>query len=234
MTLRVGFDVDGVLADFRTAFEKTARRVLHHATNAPEDPECVRLSAVELDKVWQAIGRSHNWWASLGAFEPQQIPRLYELARTLRWEVTFLTKRPPSAGDTVQFQTQWWLEQHGFAMPSVITVPGSRGELANALRLDLVVDDQFVNCAEIVGASTARAVLVQRRREPAARDHALARGVGVVATLEEAIGVIERLHDVLPKRRGRLLRLTDWFFGGERRTDAPLAPTTPRPPLSER
>lgn len=230
--LRIGLDVDGVLADFRSAFEATARRVLHRDIDQAADPESVRLSVQDLDKVWQAIGRAHNWWASLGAYEAGQIPRLYELARVSRWEVAFLTKRPPSAGDSVQFQTQWWLEQHGFLMPSVITVPGSRGELANALRLDLVVDDQFINCAEIVGASTAKTVLLLRNGEPAARDRALARGIGVVATLQEAVSVMERVHHVLPKRRGRLVRLNDWFFG-QGGTEQPLAPRAPRPPLSE-
>jgi hypothetical protein len=48
----------------------------------------------------------------------------------------------------VQFQTQWWLEQNGFFLPSALTVLGSRGEVANALRLDIVVDDEQMNCAK--------------------------------------------------------------------------------------
>ena len=47
-----------------------------------------------------------------------------------------MTKRPPSAGDSVQFQTQWWIERFGFYLPAVLTVPGSRGDVANGLRLD--------------------------------------------------------------------------------------------------
>ena len=53
-----------------------------------------------------------------------EIARLYAMARASRWEVFFVTKRPPSAGDPVQFQTQWWLEQHGYYLPAVLTVPG--------------------------------------------------------------------------------------------------------------
>ncbi len=33
----------------------------------------------------------------------------------------------------------------------MVTVPGSRGELANALRLDVIVDDQLMNCVESCG-----------------------------------------------------------------------------------
>ena len=73
-----------------------------------------------------------------------------------------MTKRPPSAGDSVQFQTQWWIERFGFYLPSVLTVPGSRGDVANALRLDLIVDDQLINCVEVVSASPTKAILMQR------------------------------------------------------------------------
>lgn len=230
MALRLGFDVDGVVADFRTAFRATARRVLRRDIDAGGDPGS--QPAQDLERVWNTIASTHNWWTKVEPYEPRQIVRLYETARASRWEVVFLTKRPPSGGDTVQLQTQWWLEQHGFLMPAVVTVPGSRGDLANALRLDLAVDDQFINCAEIVGASTTKTVLLLRDEAPGVRDHATSRGIGVVSSLEEAIGVVERLHQVLPKRRGKLLRLSDWF--GNVGVDAPmLAPVPNRPSLSE-
>jgi hypothetical protein len=212
LALRVGIDLDGVLADFRTGFQALARHVLRHRVSASTDPEFVPLTATELDQVWRALARAHNWWAMLAPYEPAQIPRLYELARSHRWEVAFLTKRPPSAGDCVQFQTQWWLEHHGYPMPAVVTVPGSRGELANALRLDVMIDDQLLNCIEIVSASTTRSVLLLRASEPqAVRDHATARGIGVVETFEEAIAVLERLSRLMPRHRGRLSRLSEWF-----------------------
>jgi hypothetical protein len=228
MTLRVGFDLDGVLADFRSAFSDLAREVLHEDIDAGRSPDAQSRSAGDIDRVWQAIGQSHNWWTRITPFEPQQIPRLYTLSREGSWEVVFLTKRPASAGDTVQFQTQWWLERHGFLMPAVITVPGSRGELANALRLDLIVDDQLINCAEILGASTTKTVLVLREGEPESlRAHATSRGIGVVSTLEQAIDVVHQIQEVLPRRRGRMLRLADWF--GASSEPKRLEPEMPRP-----
>ncbi len=229
MTLRIGFDLDGVLANFRQAFSGLARDVLHEDVDAARSPDEPGRRPADLERVWTAIARRHNWWTSLEPFEPEQIPRLYELARKHRWEVVFLTKRPPSGGDSVQFQTQWWLEHHGFLLPAVITVPGSRGELANALRLDLVVDDQLMNCADVLGASTAKTVLVLREGEPdALRAHATARGIGVVTTLEQAVDVVQQVQDVLPRRRGRMLRLADWFRPS-RRDSEPLQPDRPRP-----
>ena len=69
----------------------------------------------------------------------------------------------------MQFQTQWWIERFGFYLPAVLTVPGSRGEIANGLRLDLLVDDQLINCVEVVSASPAKAVLMLRSRDTRAR-----------------------------------------------------------------
>ena len=228
MTVRIGLDMDGVLADFRTAFRQVAAEVLGWPEGG-HSPQTPGPTPRELDRVWKAIGEIHNWWASVPAYEPEQISRLYGLAREHRWEVVFMTKRPPSAGDTVQFQTQWWLEQHGYPMPSVVTVPGSRGELANALRLDLVVDDQPLNCAEIIGASTTKTVLLLRAGEPpAARAHAQTRGIAVVSTLAETVDLVQRLHDILPQQRGRLMRLADWFGRSDKQPPA-LNPTHERP-----
>ena len=122
-----------------------------------------------------------------------------------------MTKRPPSAGDSVQFQTQWWIERFGFYLPAVLTVPGSRGEVANGLRLDMLIDDQIINCVEVISAAATKAILVLRVADGAAREHATNRGIGVVSSLSQAITVLERLHEVLPHRRGRLMRLREWF-----------------------
>jgi hypothetical protein len=237
MALRLGFDMDGVLADFRSAFQGVAREVLHHSVEETADPEqdnALLLSTGDLNRVWRAIARSQNWWTRLQAYEPFQIERLYKASRKQRWEVFFLTKRPQTAGEPVQFQTQWWLEAQGFLLPSVVTVLGSRGELANALRLDLVVDDQFINCADVIGASQAKAILLMREPDQAMQDQATTRGIGVVRALEHAIDVAERLQELLPEKRSRLSRLADWFVG-PRRKDEPIkidpADFRPLPPL---
>jgi hypothetical protein len=223
MPLRLGIDIDGVLADFRNAFRDTARDCLRRevVSDALTDNS---LDHVDIDRVWNHIGRTPNWWMRLRAYEPGEIAHLYAMARSHKWEVCFLTKRPGSAGDSVQFQTQWWLEQQGFYLPSVITVPGSRGDLANALRLDLAIDDQFVNCAEIIGASPTKALLMLRDPNPAMRQHAIDRGVGVVSTLAETLPILQQLHELLEQQRGRMIRLSEWF----RPKSAETLPQNPR------
>jgi hypothetical protein len=230
MSLRIGIDVDGVLADFRTAFHEAARESLHREIECPEDPKSEQaLLQGDVHRVWQHVARQSNWWMGLEAYEPQQIARLYSLTRAGGWEVFFLTNRPASAGDTVQFQTQWWIERHGFYLPAVLTVPGSRGEVANGLRLDLLIDDLAVNCIDVVSASQCRGLLLLRDDNPAVRTHAIDRGIGVVATFEEALAVLEKVHELLPARRGRLLRLIDWFAPSKPVDTLPHNPRVVRP-----
>jgi hypothetical protein len=230
MSLRVGLDLDGVVANFKSAFETAASEAGvplpgGDVERAAVDP----LSSRDVKRIWEYVKRTPNWWVRLAPYEPAQITRLYDTARRLRWEVVFMTRRPTTAGDPVQFQSQWWLEQQGFYYPAVMTVPGSRGELANALRLDVIVDDQIHNCVDVISASTAKAVLLHREaRDLAVEEHAVSRGIGVVGSLEEALDVLEHLHGVMRERRGRLQRLADWF------TTKPVEERLPTVPARDR
>ena len=217
MALRAGFDLDGVVADFRTAFEREAH---HHMSGAldPDRADTDTLSNAELRAIWSRIQRTPNWWTTVDPYEPAQIARLYEIARRKRWEVVFMTKRPITEGEPVQFQTQHWLERHGFYYPAVVTVPGSRGELANALRLDIIVDDQLYNCIDVVTGSHAKALLLSRDRAQDVEAQAAARGIGVVRTLAHAIDAVEALEVSQAERKGKLQRLSDWFVARNERT----------------
>jgi hypothetical protein len=238
--LRVGFDLDGVVADFRTGFLDVAAKALgRDAIRRPASfmPDVDGVSAADSKRVWKVITETPNWWLSLAAYEPTQIARLYQIMRRGCWEVSFLTSRIPTAGDSVQFQSQAWLESHGYYMPAVVTVPGSRGEIANALRLDAIIDDQFLNCLEIVGASQAKAMLLLRVGDEKLERDATERGIGVVHGLEEAIEVLLQLEDLLPHKRGTMLRLADWF--GRRQPQSRVLPMNPRdtrpiPPFPEK
>ena len=212
MSIRVGFDVDGVIANFNKTFRDTAARIEGGAgSHNRSDPARRALAADAMKRVWDHISRTSQWWLELEAYEPEQIQRLYRTSRERRWEVYFMTTRPSSAGETTQFQTQWWLECNGFPLPSVLTVPGSRGDAANALKLDIAVDDRLTNCVDIIAASRAKAVLLLRRDDPTVRDQALARGIAVVNTLAAALDAIEVFEEAKRSSSGRLSRLADWF-----------------------
>jgi hypothetical protein len=204
--------MDGVIANFNKTFRETAATMENLSDKRDgTDPGSRALAADAMKRVWDHISRTAQWWLQLDPYEPDQIQRLYETSRERRWEVYFMTTRPSSAGETTQFQTQWWLETHGFRMPAVLTVPGSRGDAANALKLDIAVDDRLTNCVDIVAASRAKALLLLRKEDATVQDQALARGIGVVTTLATAIDAIEQFEEAKRTASGRLSRLADWF-----------------------
>ena len=104
------------------------------------------------------------------------------------------TEKNP-AGATAQLQSQRWLESKGFTLPSVFVVQGSRGRIAAALHLDLVVDDRPENCLDVVVDSKARAILIWR--DDANQLPAAARrlGIGVVKTLSECLDILTQVDD---------------------------------------
>ncbi|MGH9143751.1 MAG: hypothetical protein ACRD2I_21665, partial [Vicinamibacterales bacterium] len=126
------------------------------------------------------------------------------------WEVIFLTKRPETAGVTAQVQSQRWLENKGFALPSVFVVQGSRGRIAAALGLDFVVDDRPENCLDVVADSKARAILVWRTRDRRPPATVKRLGIGVVKSVGDCLEILTQFDAAAREDPGvmrRVLRL---------------------------
>jgi hypothetical protein len=129
-----------------------------------------------------------------------------------RWEVVFITQRPATAGDTVQRQTQRWLVQQGFEMPSVLVISGSRGAAAGALRLNYHVDDSPQNCVDVLSDSSARPILIVRGNDEVKARQARKLGIGVAASISEALDLLEEASTArhLPNALERLAAKVGW------------------------
>lgn len=186
MALRIGFDLDGVLADMESALVREAEKLFGARVTRPQAraalvsmsdlvPEEVsdnaplqhelHLSTRERRQLWRRVLEIDGFWESLDEIEPGSVKRLADLAAERRWEIIFLTRRPSTAGATPQLQSQRWLEAKGFRLPSVYVVTASRGLIAAALTLDIVVDDTPENCVDVATDSKARTIAVFRSRE---------------------------------------------------------------------
>jgi hypothetical protein len=199
MSLRLGVDLDGTLADLSGAYADTARRLFGgeavtdapppespdpadapEAAAAPSDAERLRdarQSSARRSAIWRAMLDVPDFWTTLAPIEPGIIAQLSDLSRARGWEVFFVTQRPKSAGSPVQRQSQEWLAAQGFVAPSVLTLRGGRGMVARVLELDVLVDDLAKNCVDVVADSECRPLLVSRspgcgdRRRRRAAEH---------------------------------------------------------------
>jgi hypothetical protein len=235
MSLRLGFDMDGVVADLNAALVREALRLFPGveprigadagvAPPAP-DPDAPDVDPSELTpaslpltrrqerQLWDEVLQIENFWETLDETEPGIIQRLADLARVRRWETIFLTSRPRTAGDPVQIQSQRWLRAHGFELPSLFVVSTSRGKIAAALELDVVVDDRPENCLDIAIDSKARAVLIWRGDQGAVPGSARRLGIGGVASVGACLDLLVEADSPgtdqtsLVERLKRLLRL---------------------------
>jgi hypothetical protein len=107
--------------------------------------------------------------------------------------VLFLTQRPPRAGATAQVQSQRGLQAHGFEWPSVFDMSGSRGKVADALALDVVIDDRPENCLDVVTDSKAIPFLVWRLRREAVPPGVAQTRIQTVYSMGEALDQLEQL-----------------------------------------
>jgi hypothetical protein len=222
MSLRIGVDLDGVLADMASELVRQAELIFGESvavrlrqdassdtsssafadSDAPasgdpvdSDPSfpALTLTSRQQRRLWHHIANIENFWETLKEIEPGSVARLAALATDRRWETIFLTKRPSSAGSTSQVQTQRWLESKGFRLPSVYVVRGSRGRIAEALALDFVIDDTASNCLDVVVDSSARAILVWRGDEKQLPSAARRLGIGVVKSVDDCLRILAQV-----------------------------------------
>jgi 5' nucleotidase, deoxy (Pyrimidine), cytosolic type C protein (NT5C) len=208
--LRIAFDMDGTLADFRSSYAEIEEQVfgapkLEEEQSAPETREVEQHAATAAaterrstsrnlagrrEQVWRVIESTPDFWTNLKPLELGAVERLYQLTGEHNWEVFFITQRPATAGHTVQWQTHKWLVEQGFLTPSVIPLSGGRGKAAAALQLDYLVDDTPLNCVDVLSDSSTRAILLVGEDEPASASSARRLGIGTANSIHAVLDLL--------------------------------------------
>jgi hypothetical protein len=112
----------------------------------------------------------------------------------------------------VQRQTQRWLVEQGFELPSVLVLNGSRGAAAKAIRLDYHVDDNSQNCFDVSADSTAKPILILPPTQTTAIAGARKLGIGVVHSVGEALDILDQasLARANPGLLKRIASIVGW------------------------
>lgn len=151
--MKLGFDLDGCLVDFTSAFIDRIVSVTGEDKFPPRpfDVPCWDYPAhfgytpEQVDAVWDDITADSLFWMSLSplAGEQNTVQRIKGL--TPEHDVYFITARP---GRNAKRQSEIWLRWYGFDDPTVL-ISGHKGLACKALELDLYVDDKRENCDSV-------------------------------------------------------------------------------------
>ena len=240
MPIRIGFDVDGVVADFAAGYRAVEQRLFGGRPGRPDEPESEDRAqehretrfreAVDRpgetpaeshqphemrrrrDLIWKEIKQTRDFWETLAPTEVDGVRRIHQLMLRHRWEIFFITQRPTTAGDTVQRQTQRWLVEQGFDFPSVLVVSGSRGVVSSALRLSYHVDDNPQHCVDVRADSATRPLLIVPDSDEVAMRSARTLGIGVTPTLSSCLDILDKASAATsqPALLERLAALIGW------------------------
>ena len=200
--MRIGLDIDGVLADFSRA----AAAVFVSVTGRNLIPVNFGDLTVPVWLWWEHYGytkdeartaldyihRSSDFWLNLWPLPDANTLRFLLSGFERQHELYFITRRD---GDRVKRQTELWLFDHlkypinvSGVWPTVLIVGyREKGAMAKALQLDIYVDDNCDNANDVVRQSPAtRMYLVSRAHN---------QGVGGIEPAVTRVGTLGEVFD---------------------------------------
>ena len=146
--MKIGIDVDGVMAD-------TLHAILTQLNPAWDITKGWQggLSKEEYAEVWNKAKSIRNFWAHLNTVSTIDQETVELLSVALMWhDVWFITNRFETVGTSPMKQTKYWLYGHMNVQSPNVIVAEKKGPVAVVLKLDAFIDDNQVNCIDVLTA----------------------------------------------------------------------------------
>lgn len=163
----VGFDIDGVLADFVSPF---LCRLEKHVGGAPIDPASIIdpnfmqhpfLSREAIFECMEAVSYDADFWRALAPLpSPEQWEALNRIGR--EHELLFITHRWVRDNYDIHQVTCDWLRSHGLSDPLVHFTQQKKSALVRKLNIELFVDDRHENCEDVATQTSATVFMPHR------------------------------------------------------------------------
>lgn len=194
--MRVGFDVDGLLADFNVGFinalnqEVGTQVVCSNYLPKVWDYAPLFYTDDVIRATWEHIKSPHTqFWARLPVcwFAERCAAALWSLYG--EHDVYFITARP---GASAKAQTESWLREHFKLSNPTVLISSQKGLAAAVLGLDVYVDDNLDNITAVQNQSPRTQALLY--------DYAYNR---VPADMPDVKHRIDRLDDVFTYIKAR-------------------------------
>lgn len=150
---KIAIDCDGVLADFNEAFTGVVNRLWPGKIEAGFKPHDWnyggRLTDEEMDKAWEVIRHTENFWLGLQAYGNSIGYLAHFMIEQRSHEILIVTSRAATAGLPVAEQTRMWLRACGLSpiynYLGVLTVDDSneKWRVYLAAGFDYSIDDKM-------------------------------------------------------------------------------------------
>lgn len=167
--MRIGFDIDGVLANFIASYQGLTIASTGKDLFGPTDifdppcwdwPQYRGYTDAEMKSVWAIIKQSPDFWANLRP-DPGMtlLGRKWAEIHAAHHDVVFATDRP---GLDPLIQTKYWLYKHGCSYANV-TISNQKGQFCADSHVDCYIDDRWDNIVDVTRKSpSTRAYLLNR------------------------------------------------------------------------
>lgn len=161
--MKIGFDVDGVMANFTAAYQALTVRIAGVNLFLPGDdvnppcwdwPEYRGYDADVMKRVWKHIRSTPDWWERLAPLDGAETLAMCMPELDQKHDLYYATAR---GGNNVKRQTESWIRNYVGAPAPTVLIAQDKALVMAALRLDAYIDDNLDNILSCVAANADEA-----------------------------------------------------------------------------